>query len=165
MGIFTRKHQGDIGCGFLSQREIDSLLEGDLAAERLRSFRRHQGTGCGECLHLGEAIDHFQSAIEHGPMESERIRFGGTTRIVKAHLRRALERAHSEGTWGIGVGLSSSELEQMAGGRQTQPLDPSSGDDVVSPGQTGGGGAGVESKEGGPTLVDDEDLDQLDNDS
>ena len=125
MNIISRNDNGP-GCGFLSPREVDALVEGRLKARRLGLFDTHRGEGCGECLHLHAAAESFRDILEHGVLAAERTAFGRTRRGVEARLGQEVDRLREQGSrrsllglpWGVGRGLSSDELEQIAAAGQ-----------------------------------------------
>lgn len=126
MNLFRRKRQPTPGCGFLSQREMAAYLEGSLDSERQGRFKEHQRQGCAACLHLSAALEQFHTILDQGVLESERVRFGRTERIVKAVLRAQADRRQAESDrspLGGGWELSPGELEQIAAGRQAEAVD------------------------------------------
>ncbi len=57
-------------CTFLTDAELDALIEGKLAVERLEAFRAH-AMDCDACALLAADVDVMRDLAEHGPSERE----------------------------------------------------------------------------------------------
>jgi hypothetical protein len=166
--MFSRRRDPDLGCGFLSQREVDSLVEGHLAGDRQARFGQHLLEGCAECLHLSEAVQEFRRILEQGPLQAEKAAFERGRRAILARLREEARRAAEEdGTvvqfpWARG--MSTAELEQIAAaGEASSVAGPSAGENVVFPEDPGGGdGIGPEKKSPGDAVDGGDDPNHLD---
>jgi len=91
--IFGARRRAKFGCGFLSARDVEELLEGRLEASRVERFERHLAEGCVECLHLSAAIEEFRRVLTDGAVAAEVSAFVRTERSLKRTLREAFARA------------------------------------------------------------------------
>jgi len=115
------------GCGFLTHRDIDELLEGKLSAERTDRFQQHQRGGCNECLLLGASVERFRRILEEGVLEVEAGQFAKTEQALKERLREEFQQMFSaaevtmvEAPWSRE--LSTDDLEHIAAaGPDTPP--------------------------------------------
>jgi tetratricopeptide (TPR) repeat protein len=78
------------GCGFLSESEIESYLEGRLASARQVRFSAHQ-MDCSSCALVAADLENFSSVQNGSILENERREFNQTAAIFKAQLREELE--------------------------------------------------------------------------
>ncbi len=124
------------GCGFLSSREVDALIEGRLGARRAGLFDAHRDRGCGECLHLHAAAESFREILEHGVLEAEQTAFARIRRSVEVRLGQEVDRLQDGSgrslfgrPWGVGRGLSADELEQIAAAGQSDLDEPVTDED------------------------------------
>jgi hypothetical protein len=78
------------GCGFLSESEIESYLEGRLASARQVRFSAHQ-MDCSSCALVAADLEIFSSVQNGSILENERREFNQTAAIFKAQLREELE--------------------------------------------------------------------------
>ena len=116
MSAFGRPREQGLGCGFLSQLEVDALVEGRLSDERMAQFWEHL-LGCRECYDLAASVTIFHEILDRGAPEAEQKEFARTAQRLKARLRQEIERNASGGD-PVGRcragGLSASELEGIA---------------------------------------------------
>ncbi|MDH3628138.1 MAG: hypothetical protein OES25_10855 [Acidobacteriota bacterium] len=83
-----RNRANPVGCGFLSERELDAWLDGRMATPQRMAFLEHQHTGCADCALLAADMASFSTVVRHGPLVGERRQFDATRAIVAARLRQ-----------------------------------------------------------------------------
>lgn len=126
--IFDARRRAKFGCGFLSQRDVDELLEGKLIDSRRERFEKHQREGCAECLHLAAAIEQFRRVLDEGVLQIEADRFARSEHDLKRRLQEEFERTFADADrrktpWGSEI--STDDLEQIvAAGPDGPRADP-----------------------------------------
>lgn len=107
------------GCGFLSRRDVDEMLEGRLDDARRERFEQHQREGCTDCLYLAASLEQFARVLRDGVLGIEARQFADVEPGLKVHLRQEYERLFARN--GLPVSslpwareISTDDLEHIA---------------------------------------------------
>ncbi|MCP3979464.1 MAG: tetratricopeptide repeat protein [bacterium] len=90
--LLNRSIEDPAGCGFLSAREIDAWIEGEVPEPRRHEFQGHSHQ-CAPCALLAADLEVFHGVAARGILESEQREFDETSALLKAQLRQKIEQA------------------------------------------------------------------------
>jgi len=129
------------GCGFLSVKDLERVLAGELEADRLAAFERHVEEGCGSCALLAADIDVFSAVLAGGVRDAEQAEFDARAGMLSRRLvREAAKPATFTRRWGFGAAAAAMIVVAIGLGvlRLTEPAGiavplPGGGELVESP--------------------------------
>lgn len=90
--IFGKPPKDRFGCGFLTRRDIDEILESRFDEARQERFEEHQREGCTECLYLAAALEQFTRILKDGVLGIEAEQFSEIEQGLRINLRREYEK-------------------------------------------------------------------------